>query len=781
MRTLIIICLLIVLLISGSGCIDSNSEPVNEASPVNETNFEDETDNQTSSFNSTEEDVSIVNSSEKTKNTLKLEGQSSFSKYYNKENLQFEAAVPTYSLPLQDSEIANYYQFTQKIPLTDEDRDLLYTNGFVVIENVTSENPLLLGQTLVNETYKDLKVADIPIFITSDSLLHLYHIQFDETLKRVEEEEFYDDLWKLDRAFLEASVEDYNSASGAEKEAARRNVAYFAVALSLLEPKPEQIQKEEEDAYGSVDMSLLPEDIAKKYQFEIPEFVDDDVEAELPLIESHEGFATSPIFKYQEDYSQYVPRGHYINSEVSQYGPKGHYTNSEILKNYFKAMMWHGRISMLLQSDAIAAENSENEAKIQTIQALLISDHFDKDKNLQTIWDRIYSVTAFYVGFSDDLGPYEYAKAINTVFGNDRNRVSFDNESLTALKTELEKYESPKIYGGTGKIIQAGSETENETLEATKGFRFMGQRYTPDSYILRKLHPPALNIMDLLGSERAREHLKNQGISKNEEYEKAHASLENEFGNFDEEDWNKNLYWAQLYALKPLLVNYPEGYPTFMQTEAWEDKQLNTALASWTELRHDTILYAKQMYFTGAPYNPEEKPVQGYVEPVPEFYARMLALTKMAHNGLAEMKVLDEQSDKDFTTLENTLEKLLEISIKELENKELTEEEYEFIRNFDQNISPMLENVDIMSQRSILVADVYTSPDGVLEEGTGKLNLIVVAYKQPDGRIVLGAGPVMSYYEFWQPSGQRLTDEEWKDMLKNNPPERPEWVESFKV
>ena len=755
-RVLIVIFLLGTTFISGSGCIDSSREPVKESK------LDEVTGNQNSSYNVTVETVHRENLSEKTKNTL--EKQSSFSKYYSKENLQFEAVVPTYSLPLQASEITNYNSFIQKIPLTNESRNLLYTNGFVVIENGTAENPLTLGQTLVNETYKDLKVADIPIFITSDSLLHLYHIQFDETLKRVEEEEFYDDLWKLDRAFLEASVEDYNSTSGVEKEAARRNVAYFAVALSLLEPKPEQIT---EDSRVAGETTPFDSGDAKDYSVEVPSFVKDDVEAELNLIEAHEGFASSPIFKYSEDYSQYLPRGHY--------------TNSEKLKNYFKAMMWHGRISMLLQSDAIAAESSENEAKIQTIQALLISDHFDKDKNLQTIWNRIYNVTAFYVGFSDDLGPYEYAKAINTVFGNDRTGVSFDNESLTALKTELEKYESPKIYGGTGGIIQTGSKTENETLEATKGFRFMGQRYTPDSYILRKLHPPALNIMDLLGSERAREHLKNQGISENEEYKKAHTSLENEFGAFDEEDWNKNLYWAQLYALKPLLVNYPEGYPTFMQTEAWEDKQLNTALASWAELRHDTILYAKQMYFTGASYNPEEKPVQGYVEPVPEFYARMLALTKMAHNGLAEMKVLDKQSDKDFTTLENTLEKLLEISIKELENKELTEEEYEFIRNFDQNISPMLENVDIMSQRSILVADVYTSPDGVLEEGTGKLNLIVVAYKQPDGRIVLGAGPVISYYEFWQPSGQRLTDEEWRDMLKNNPPERPEWVESFKV
>ncbi|MDM7917845.1 MAG: DUF3160 domain-containing protein [Methanosarcina sp.] len=696
--------------------------------------------------------------------SLKLEKESSFSRYYSKENIQFEADVPTYSLPLKASEIANYNDFIQKIPLTNESRDLLYKNGFVVIENSAIENLPGAGKTRVNDTYRDLKVADVPIFITSDSLLHLYHIQFDETLKRAESEEFYDELWKLDKALLEASIEDYDSASGREKEAARRNVAYFAVALRLLEPESYQIGQSREDLGEII---LFDSQEAKQYSIEVPSFVKTDVEAELRLIEAQEG-GISPIFKYKEDYSQYTPRGHY--------------TSSEKLKNYFKAMMWHGRISMLLRSDVVTAEDSEKEVKIQIIQALLISDHFDRDKDLRDGWDRIYDVTAFYVGFSDDLGPYEYAEALDTVFGNDREGVSFDNESLTALITELERYESPKIYGGSGGIIQAGSETENKTLESMKGFRFMGQRYTPDSYILQRLSPPALNIMDLLGSERAREHLKNLNISENEEYENRRLSLENEFGAFDEEDWNKNLYWAQLYSLKPLLVSYPEGYPTFMQTEAWEDKQLNTALAFWTELRHDTILYAKQAYFTGAPYNPEEKPVEGYVEPVPEFYARMLALTKMAHSGLAEMEVLDEQADRDFTTLENTLEKLLEISIKELENKELTYEEYEFIRTFDQNISPMLENVDIKSQMSTLVADVYTGAGGnVLEEGTGKLDLIVVAYKQPDGRIVLGAGPVMSYYEFWQPSGERLTDEEWREMLNDNPPERPEWVESFKL
>ena len=59
-------------------------------------------------------------------------------------------------------------------------------------------------------------------------------------------------------------------------------------------------------------------------------------------------------------------------------------------------------------------------------------------------------------------------------------------------------------------------------------------------------------------------------------------------------DWAQNLYWNWLYTLLPLLEPKGEGWPVFMQNQAWTDKSLNTALGSWAELRHDTILYAKQ-------------------------------------------------------------------------------------------------------------------------------------------------------------------------------------------
>ena len=192
-----------------------------------------------------------------------------------------------------------------------------------------------------------------------------------------------------------------------------------------------------------------------------------------------------------------------------------------------------------------------------------------------------------------------------------------------------------------------------------KGMRFMGQRFVPDSYMFQNLVSPAvgmyigkdepftmkmtqlgparcfprgLDVMAVLGSDRAYEILKREGDTeyqgKDTSYDKQLKQLKDEFAAFTEEDWHRNLYWSWLYALKPLLEKYGKGYPTFMQTEAWQEKELNTALASWAELRHDTILYAKQSYTpTMSAMPPPPKPLLGYIEPVPEFYARMLDLT----------------------------------------------------------------------------------------------------------------------------------------------------------
>ncbi|UCD13537.1 MAG: DUF3160 domain-containing protein [Thermoplasmatales archaeon] len=212
------------------------------------------------------------------------------------------------------------------------------------------------------------------------------------------------------------------------------------------------------------------------------------------------------------------------------------------------------------------------------------------------------------------------------------------------------------------------------------------------------------------------------------------------------------------------------------------DKQLQTALASWSELRHDTILYGKQSYtprFTSVPPSP---PVVGYVEPVPEFYMRLLALTRMTRSGLTSMNVLNQTETTRLQSLETTLQRLINISKQELENQELSESDYNFIRYFGENLTGIVSGVKDQGKETTIVADVHTdtNTNHVLEEGTGYVDLIIVAYKLPDGRIIVGAGPVFSYYEFKQPINNRLTDEQWKDMLQNGEePERPDWISSF--
>jgi hypothetical protein len=293
--------------------------------------------------------------------------------------------------------------------------------------------------------------------------------------------------------------------------------------------------------------------------------------------------------------------------------------------------------------------------------------------------------------------------------------------------------------------------------------------------------------MAVLGSKRAYEILKEEGDTEYEgrdtSYDKQLSELRKEFDAFDVTDWNRNLYWAWLYALKPLVGEFGEGYPTFMQTQAWQDKELNTALASWAELRHDTILYAKPSYTPGIVMAPVSKPVVGYVEPIPEFYARMFALTSMTKDGLAQLNALGEEERSRLESLERILERLLSISRDELENKELEESDYEFIRNFGQQLDSVVAGVETEGKQTTIVADVHTDtnpPQEVLEEGVGYVDLILAAYKVPDGRIILGAGPVFSYYEFKQPIGERLTDEKWKKTLEQEEePERPDWIETF--
>ena len=139
----------------------------------------------------------------------------------------------------------------------------------------------------------------------------------------------------------------------------------------------------------------------------------------------------------------------------------------------------------------------------------------------------------------------------------------------------------------------------------------MGQRFTLDASIFqrlvyrevkedkqgqRRMLPKALDIPAALGSEEAYTILEDTGETGYEGYPENMDKLRKYIADLDGETWTQNLYWSWLYTLDTLIGEKGEGYPSFMHNKAWLHKELNTFLSSWTELKHDTILYAKQIY-----------------------------------------------------------------------------------------------------------------------------------------------------------------------------------------
>ncbi len=639
--------------------------------------------------------------------------------------------------------------------LDDVQRAALETNGFVVVPQ---------GYEQIYAIYQRADEASIPAFVTTDAVLHAFHILYDYALRLAEIEHFIADLESLNTAMLEAAEADYAATGGPVQEAARQNLAFFAVATKLLTP----------DA-------------------DVPAPVRDVVEEELDLIEAHAGITFSPIFGYREDYSQYVPRGHY--------------TRNEDFERYFRAMMWYGRMAFHLVNP-----DDPNAARRETRGALLIVRALHNaqagSEPALDAWERIYEPTAFFVGTADDLTVYDYTAVTQEVYGGLPDPATLADEAqLDEFIAAARQLRPPAIVGGY-------VTDQEDPEEVTMGFRFMGQRFIPDSYIFQQLvydkvkgyrgsgepftmspsqagpirgFPRGLDVPAVLGSRRALEILTAEGDTDYDGYAEQLAKLQSEFAALPEEQWTENLYWNWLHTLRSLLEVKGVGYPTFMQSPAWTDKDLHTWLGSWTELRHDTILYAKQSYAVMATsIMPEPKPARGYVEPQPEVYARLAALTAQMQAGLGGRGLLNDEMTRHLEGMEELLLILRTISEKELCDEPLTEAEYDTIRSIGDTLESLTtfseelegEITSEADERLALIADVHTdtNTNKVLEEGVGDAFPIYVVVLV-EGQQVVTLGSVFSCYEFKWPIDDRLTDESWQAMSPR--PDRPAWTGSF--
>ncbi len=216
-----------------------------------------------------------------------------------------------------------------------------------------------------------------------------------------------------------------------------------------------------------------------------------------------------------------------------------------------------------------------------------------------------------------------------------------------------------------------------------KQFRLMGQRFIPDADIIQKLVTPlkrpipkGLDVMAALGSKRAEDLLLNVYKESElwEEYPDKLKEMQTKYAELDTKVWQSNMYYGWMWTLKGFLHPYEAGYPSFMTNDAWQDKSLSTALGSWSELKHDTVLYGKQ---SGAECGGGEEPpeIKGYIEPNIEVYEKLHWLNTFSKENLKQRGLITGQIESKLDQFNDLLDFLIQCSIKELNNEPLTYEE----------------------------------------------------------------------------------------------------------
>lgn len=655
-------------------------------------------------------------------------------------------SVPNYQISPNLSNIINYSDFKT---LPAQAKQSLIKNAFVVLPGTDLEFFSL---------YEENRYAMLPNFITTDSVLHNYHLLFDYILKKLEQEKFAPQLKLLSHNMLNSSIDQSHKLNDPKwKNAALHNATYFAVANKLL------------DKNFIVSNDLQP-----------------TVNAEIALINAHNRISLSPLMKRSlEDYTQYIPRGHY--------------NANSLLQNYFKAMMWYGRITFLFA----------NEDDIRSAVLMVLA--LKQNNNLAT-WKNIYQPINFLVGKSDDIDYYQINNLLQKIYGDktDLQTIVNDNANWHKFVQTVAELQPPKLNS----IPVFMASLQPDLKKATTGFRFFGQRFTIDGQIFQNLItrnvgpknvacnkapfdtgrmlPKSLDIAAAMNSKTATNILNAEGEFAYACYSQNLTALQEYIAKLKYSDWTQNLYWSWLYTLQSLLTEKSAGFPQFMLNNAWNKKDLNTFLGSWTELKHDTILYTKQVYAEMGSGEMEQKDDRGYVEPNPELYSRLISLIKQTKQVLQNNNLQLPNATKLLDEMQQLTYALQTISLKELENKKINNDEYELIRSYGGQLEHFwleafkdegIKGLSQLDQRpAAIVADVATDPNGgVLEETIGKVNIIYVAFPI-DGKLRIGTGGVYSYYEFTQPIAERLTDKKWREMLDNNKaPEQPSWMNDYLI
>jgi hypothetical protein len=681
-----------------------------------------------------------------------------------------------------------YDQTVASLKLTDAEQDMSRSQGFVSVDHQQRYS--------FGSLYYAVYTSDLPVLVTTDSILHAMHRTYDDLLMELEETLFTVAIGEaLQRCHerLASTAPD----GGALADNCRDVDLYLTVARNLLKasggPPPDDRREPADDIwYGE----LL-----------VPSLLDQDAEAMhlLKLVQSLK-MQTGDGDDVTEIYGGRRP------IDYSQFRPRGHYAKRASLARYFRAMMWLGRADTGWNvSPPDPQSGIESDVPREVRNAVLLAQCMKTSGAIERL-RQVSDIVDFLVGESDSLTVFQLVDEL------DRQGVAgvadlASDDAVAEFQEQMRERELGEQRIRSQVIYSHPKDPRQVPPPAV--FQLFGQRFVIDSFVLSKvvydsiLHngqkvqrmmPAGLDAMYAFGNDTALPLL----AEDLEDYPYApNLQASREF--VDErapEFWQANLYNIWLDAVRTVDddLSLVEHAPEAMQTEAWQRKQLQTQLASWSELRHNTVLYAKQSYTSGERC---EYPT-GYVEPYPETYARIKFFAEEAARRITaadysasavDLSEIKARQLKFLHGMAETLGKLEALARKELAAKPFSDEDQLWLKKaIDQRgggsgpprytgwYCELFYGGGLRSAEwDPTIIDVHTDPNSqtVLEVGVGDCNFLVAAIDNQDDRMIY-VGPAYSYYEFRHPVQDRLTDARWGEMLQSgSQPPRPSWTEVF--
>jgi len=696
--------------------------------------------------------------------------------------------------------------------LNTDELPVFQTNGFVVSGR--------LGTYSFADSFYKVFVTDLPVFFSCDAALHAWHRSYMGMLEELEE------------VFLAKSLQSVLQSMAGHVDSLGIQAAGTALATGVLDA----------DYFIAVARSLITG--TNNYG---------SLGQNARVLA-----ALTAITNLQPACFNLFGTNRWV--DFSQFQVRGHYETSQRLQRYFRAMTWCGQIDFRFTSSSpdncSIGDNSLRElAGAVAVHVLL------RDSGQFNNWKRMDDVVQMFVGVPDSLNFAQLSDLMNAA--GITSPLNLPNQAaLINLRSNL-------MSGQLGvQQIQSGyffSPLTRQQIKLPRSFTFLGQRFVPDAWamgkcvfdriiwdedgipdfsdkVMRRV-PSALDIaFSVFGNDATVPDIASRianpgGLAWRDGYPYQHnlVAARRVVDLQDPSVWTNNIYYCWLACLRELSAPTTGlEYPDAMRTRAWGMKTLNTQLASWTELRHDTVLYVKQPY-TG---NIICSYPDGFIEPRVSFWERMRDMALRTRDLMATLPTTGEvvfepnvPYDTSFTNsiggiytnrikfLNNfatNMSVLRDISAKELNRQTLSSNEVFFIQSLIEDprlyggsggtrtFSGWYPSLCYTNARAAyggwyassdiwdaLVTDVHTDPEDVivgdpgciLHEGVGAVQLLMVAVNWGPGDAGVYAGPVMSHYEFQLGPTTRQTDSEWKYQLRygSGAPPTPDWTRSYWV